>query len=1116
MASSTLSAPEPTAIPAADDPWLLNKIKEARKISDAATGLDKAPYFKKPIAHLTGYSPFLQVRVLIPQTNPKGSSTSTANNFLQSSSVPVELFSIPPNNIQSFNLDYEAGNGKVTIKFVDVEYYFSDLLLLRLQSLRHISSPYLEIEFGWNPGGTNKEKNVNYTNAITAYVNGFTEDDSSQQRVLTITGQMINILPGVMRYLMPRNVLGPLPLMTYQFAKFLTLDEDGMRAFVGFRKKIIEKKREEIIKDFRNTSKIDDTDAKSAYFMQNSEKIESAINAYAKEIKQIVGKINSKDSVTSEAFPIDTETKKIIKKYSDNNTFDKNIFRYLSIIASEEFYYRMKDKDDAVGILLNAIAPVLRDSRVHPFEALQFFWATLLIEKEKYDSGRDFSLINIDFTGGISSNEKIGDKIEDVFLFPTEKIIGYKEIQNFENFSSTNKAKILNNDDAFIQAFGISVSDITLNQDTSWETIFSTVASHIKINITGETLIKDGKPVKIEKPTPTSVGGGSNFGSLSGRRVQIGKNNDAVFIQTGVGTNSFEAVAQMQGKFYFTSKTAAQTTLNVIINLLKETIHIDGNIKSNRSAIRAPKGLVEKVKNIRAAINTNYCMFFLTDLDINTIVLNQDFALQNVVQGYSYRFVSQKDYLFDPGSDRVSNVNFPDVISFKPETGDLFNAANFLNISDLIRVEQRNNSVRIISEDEKRKIKNLESDISTLNKLKEIERPTDANKKAIEERQKTIDEQKTFLKVKENPDGSVTTGSFLDKESNRLRLRYPIVWDMNFYNTNIYANTGDGRTNDQDAAMMKTSLDNFRKRFILSSMSYPATLEIIGDANYDNLALSNKLIYLKVYNHDGTLSMHTGLYDISGGFSHAIMAGSFKTVLKLRKRPDAFNENLRNDLIAEIAGNQRFNVELLTFGVSENRKLSIANVSEALENELQSINIESEKQSNAQQKAIDNYIQNTTTIEEQIDGEIGSVPIIVVNVPTTENVDEKITKLKELPGQNYKSFNSKAAAFQALLETSGDVISKSIQENIQLITDAGYKSIGNNVYESSDKKSLITLFNTADVVGDIVENSGIVYEEKVDGKNYYVAITDTNTLDKFYEIEKNAYTPPKIKLLKKE
>lgn len=963
-----------------------------KQISNKNTTLKKPPFSIKPIALLEQLTPFVKVQLKLPKIKPKGTPSSFRNIEFDY----IDLFFNPTdaenkkknyfnNYIKAFEYSYEGGGFKCSLSIVDLTFDFSDMLLLRYRSLEDTNLAFFDVTFGWTSPEYNMEQSTKkgaiFQNVVTFQITEVSEEDSTFDREIKIAGTVVSTFPDGTGMIMPYSILGPYPLITYNFIRYLF---EPFRVQLKIMGLIPEATAPPIAAEDKIIPKIPVNDPKAKKeFVQNLYKANMILGktpltpGQAFTLKNdIMGTSAGSSIAVEELFPgvvTSAESNLLKKTLTDifkankilpatavsgttiNDASKLNPTIITQIYESESFYSLIKGmgSDSATGAgnpvnkLISQLAPMLKEIRIHPWEAAKYFYYTMigLIEGGIESKKVDYNFIELDFAGCInySSTAEASTIVDTVNITKremraTSKVIGYKSTgADAEDMYASMK-------NPYLKLFGVPADAIFLNQGTTWDQLINMAITKVKIDLTSSMTEKEKKA--FEKQIGGEIGSNAAKAGIKKKldKKQTVEENNTLFVQQFAGqpATAFK-FSNLNSKMFFASsqsrksifetlkamldKKAEYGNINAVqrINDLNDFIESKGGDDNTERLAHNADIVLNKVLDHYIGLSSkgDRSSLILTIFnDRAGSVFGEGFGDNNIVQAYNVRFKNSRDGFEATKrrsiNDGSLNMEFPDVVSFKPTVKNLLtNVREILPLTDMFEVTGEGSGKKVSTTQKQyitTTLANLSARKGELDE-KRLKAKTIEERKSIEtELRAVISEEKAAadaLKSGENikyKDEINAKTDARDTLKHKERLRFPIRWNSDPRIGNGFL---DGDTS-ADSALMKSSVTNFKRRMIIHSQSYEAELRIIGDATYCGTYFTDKLVFIKSLMADGRDSIHTGIYQITN-FSHHISAGSFFTTLKLMKRPDLNardNPRLMEEMIQSLQENPIYEDQL--------------------------------------------------------------------------------------------------------------------------------------------------------------------------------------------------------------
>lgn len=729
-------------------------IKQLKNISQRNTSLTVAPKCKKPIAYLDQLAPFVKVVLRLPKVNT-GNQTfrnveyDNIDLFYKTDKDGATYFN---NFIKGFEYSHDGKEGsKCILSISDISFDFTDMLLLRFRALDDTNLTFMDVTFGWTtPDMKTKADGVIFQNTVTFSVQDISEDDSQFEREIKISGTVINTFPDAASLITPYSILGPYPLITYNFIKYLyspfQVQLDLMGLIGGDPKKNIPKVG---MNDIKEKIEFVKNLYQSNLMLGKGDPLKGTKSAKL-WLQDIFGKKEAAGMDPSRVFvatpfsanPENNQIYNQLKSIFDPNKKSTvfidgkkkeigptlNSSMITQIYNSEVFFSTIKGRGkntydgpgNSINYLVSKVAPLLKEVRIHPWEAARYFYYSMIEiiigvggkPKTNVAPPPEYDFIELDFAGVINysgtdsttKNAKNVGRVDKTELLiksinPTNKILGYTNLVENQDLMQTQKSP-------YIKVFGIPSDSIRLSQGTSWEQLLSQAFSHVKVNIEellGKKEFEDFK--KATKPTIIQK-------KLKGNKDGFLQEENTIFVkEMGSKSNAAFRFATLQCKLFFATKISRDAILNTIDEMLK--IKAITRIKKADDTIIANKGEVgEKIstsfatksdgatvdeetlrdlaKKIRETSKTPGSMIMTLNLDKAGSIFHESFGENNIAQAYSVRFKNSTNGFnsANKGGSAIG-LEFPDVVTFKPQIKNLLDhVRHTLPLTDMFEVNK--------------------------------------------------------------------------------------------------------------------------------------------------------------------------------------------------------------------------------------------------------------------------------------------------------------------------------------------------------------------------------------------------------------------------------------------
>lgn len=863
--------------------------KQVKALTDYAnrnTTLEKASLYLKPVALLDYYTPLVKIRIFSPTKEQSGYGEDVlfTSTFQASNGEALEM----NNYVQSFS--YEAGAGKqdINIKLIDTDLDFADTILMRF-SRDFENGIYLEVEFGWSnkESGAGLIKDINGESKVVHFTSKIVcnlrdidvDEDVSGKRSLTLVAHLFNNLPGKLSQVTPYNELGPMPIMTYQLIRFLALKKEEMYDILKTASQINASTAKEFTKEEGKTF--------------NNKEIASVLGGSTEEYRRYIADFDGAKSNLKESDPRKKLLDDITKSLKSEGSNAGEVNKIEKLFNQETFKLLLRGDDtfaEKSEILVRKFSTIIRDIRVHPWACFKFL-LQVMQQKFKENGMSVGSIIYNDFAGATDyKNSKFERNNFDV-LAKEKAIVGW------ENSLERTKLHKDYKENKTLRLIGILPTDVSATPGTDWESLLNMCVS--------KCYIFAQKSFKLDASGDVEFSG---HGKRAVPKTETQEELKKKYKEDDISTGIFKDAAGKYRKIESIKLNSFGTNKNNVLDILNGIILLN-DAKTRQSVLSASEfdthdpltaGLRTEAKSkneslkkvfLRVKNETDNEMYYVINIYNNKQghLFDNNFAKQNIHQAYSYRFTTQKQYAgsFNPGLPSVKMINFPDVTSFRANLkGMLSLLQDTVSASRNLKLDVGSSAggsnLRFVSSNNlaiKNKLESIETDLLRIHNLKE---KTEENSKQLKE----LEAEETSLKK--------LLGSKLNEDDSTFaKYKYPIYINAKVPTSFIY---GNGENNN-DVAILKNNIVNFRRRLLISGSFQPeATLEIFGDPSFSQIInFGTALIYIRVYNPDGTDSMHTGIYRLNG-FKHDISAGFFKTTLTLKKETMHENEKLKQEL----------------------------------------------------------------------------------------------------------------------------------------------------------------------------------------------------------------------------
>lgn len=401
--------------------------------------------------------------------------------------------------------------------------------------------------------------------------------------------------------------------------------------------------------------------------------------------------------------------------------------------------------------------------------------------------------------------------------------------EDFETFGQLNKSS--KGDTYFKKA-----NEFVCAVEYGWDNYLKTIANSIKVSM----------PVTAETCT---------FFGIDEKEIDK-KNNTA---PVSIGLNFFNCKYK-----------AAKENANQYLNLYEARIKF---VKNNEATVFASMkdkilGSLEKAKSNIEAISskiiddgTTYC-FLMRDPVPSDAIFNPEIGSNLILQAYSYRadgMYGNRNDFFNPGVPNCWSVSFPDVIEFTPEIDYHKLISDITTNAKMIGTFRSQDSIvvdNMIEQKTKTLLDQADDLVADGKKDWNLVKQLQAIKKQIDDLT--------------SPDINPAISDY--KNSNQIN-----------FSIDDYAHTRVSTDSEYSQMQRKKTVQELRKRIMLTSYPWTASLTVIGDASF-GITHGSKYIFIKIINQDGSLSFFSGIYIIVS-FVHEISAGKFITKFQLNYEP---------------------------------------------------------------------------------------------------------------------------------------------------------------------------------------------------------------------------------------
>lgn len=904
---------------------------DSEKENGGGLTLYKTPKFKKPISLLDeNLTPFLKVRFIVQSEDPDG--TISQYPFGQ-------VFDIPYNNLRSFKVSVGSEASSVELSITDTSSIMMEYFLLTFYNIEQSSSmPLMEIEFGWSvpaelkkledyfskgtagSGGTKTQtRPIYFTNTLVATIEDIKTEFENGVINATIMGTFNDVGNGIISKNKPWTSLGTNPVIDYIFFKLFTINSDDenerKKQYISVLKllnslKSIDKEQKYNLAlcaalALNNVFYLDIKSTNSAYIKDN--KLDTVKIKSEKDLTYVLRESipeGLKDKLSKYIYLDESNKTSLYSQFAEKNSTNavvaaqqfitedalqdvgKSIINYKEILSSFSINeYRRFDELtgkftnasnnntlSVIGKVKSFMMPILNDIKVHPFEVLILATQSIEDTYKKIINAKKLKDANTQ-TSTPGNPTPLEDSDNIIIFMPIDpnRILGISE--NITPNSISQKAN---------DPFCIPAKNITLDGTESWKDFIKKVASEIKIGFTKD----DADKLKGVGIAPISLADGP-YKDIKNLKYSKGQIDSYMSMEP--------TVISVSGDKATIEKTYKK--LETVFSLKKfEAINPDPKSSTAVQLVNAINKLgFEKYRNIKTE-SRHSVTFIVLGLSNVDVLFNAELAGERVLQSYSFGGFTATDGFFEPlnissenGINKTAlDINYPDVISFKPEFNFKSAVENSIETQNATYNQSRGGAEDISINDLKTK------------SADEIKAEDEAKKKQEEEMKKLDPKDRVSKLQAETNEANSSIGAELSQNFTNAIFapRFSPRLNLNLDRTNI---TLPG-TAEADVANAKRVVENMRRLSALSGKDIIATMVVIGDPSF-LMESSGKYIYVKHSNIEGQLTQFTGLYLINN-ITHELSAGKFTTTFELRK--ESTNANLNAQI------NKSFKTEVIS------------------------------------------------------------------------------------------------------------------------------------------------------------------------------------------------------------
>lgn len=309
-----------------------------------------------------------------------------------------------------------------------------------------------------------------------------------------------------------------------------------------------------------------------------------------------------------------------------------------------------------------------------------------------------------------------------------------------------------------------------------------------------------------------------------------------------------------------------------MLELRKEFLTNVPHASSGTNDVASVDELILKTKAYKDTINPGeqsmYIIQFLTLKSSVGNALGTGIGAQKIAQAYSVRCgnTASNGTMYNPGEPTCMDVCFDDVISAEFDY-QFEQAIQSVARGVLISGETPRGDLNIIS-------------ISRAKRAELLKQANDLVAKGDARNNPTTVKELTAIVSQLN---EVDPSAALSQSSLAKKSSFPINVSFSDYNqSRVYS--GDY----YNMLERKRNLQNIRSQLMLSQVIVNCNLTIAGDATFGFANHLDYVVFLKITNVDGTLSIFSGLYRLMN-ISHEVTGGDFKTIFKLQSDQSSDN-----------------------------------------------------------------------------------------------------------------------------------------------------------------------------------------------------------------------------------
>jgi hypothetical protein len=530
---------------------------------------------------------------------------------------------------------------------------------------------------------------------------------------------------------------------------------------------------------------------------------------------------------------------------SKNKTILYSILSSLDPMGALKAYVTNPSNQSSLSELVLLLSGVLKDIYIHPYIVWEYVYT-------KYSE----TIVNFNIDVAKTDFQKITTDLIEFYDITAIEPKGFLERKS-DTEIVVNYDKFFNASDVNKEIYGKKVKDFQVTMTMTWDELFRQIENsiYLMMNVANQEQANTLK-AKNEKLQITGTAG-----------------NFLVPMASTCLLQSVPASVAIENMNFYVLLTQGK------LDQAKNDKVAD--VKELNKQLKTFQTLKAKYETIKRTTNQNVTLYirYPSGGDILTGGLGSIVGRSGIVQAYSIRMFKGKESdwnTYNPGYPTVWDINFPDVLNFTVKSPNLKTA-----ISGLIQ-----NSVTAPQNQ-------LSATTQVKNTIAELRNSTEKAIDAIniddkQNRASKIQNAETFL--------AQLKAAMEQDEQKYAFVNNQINVDVDFQQRGVYSGT-EGET-----LTLKKNMQAIRRELTQHMSAIEADLRILGDPTFNSTNLSRSMIFIKVLNPDGSLSMYTGLYLILS-IKHEISQGKFETIFSLMLEPqetsklykDNYNKWATND-----------------------------------------------------------------------------------------------------------------------------------------------------------------------------------------------------------------------------